>query len=216
MADLVLHNYFRSSASYRVRIALNLKNLKYEYRAVHLLKDGGEQHKPEYQRLNPVGLVPTLQDGNFFLSESVAIIDYLDNKYGGHRMFPLEPYQRARVLRFCEVINAGIQPLANLRVTQELEKLLPGRQDIREQWIQTWVGRGLKSLEALVSESCGVYCFGDTITAADAFLVPQVFSAERFKVDMKLYPQLMKITNKCLEHEAFQAAHPSKQPDYFA
>ncbi len=216
MNTLILYSYFRSSASYRVRIALNLKGLPYEYRSIHLVKKGGEQHSNDYKKLNPAEQVPTLVDGAFVLSESMAIIDYLEHQYNGPKLFSKDAKTRAQILRFCEVINSGIQPLGNLKVTQFLEEKFPQNKDLRDQWIQNWVGKGMSVLEELLQKSSGTYSFGDQVTAADVFLVPQVFGAQRFKVDLSACPNILRVSENCSKLEAFQKAHPSQQPDFEA
>ncbi len=214
MAKLILYSYFRSSASYRVRIALNLKKIPYDIKAVHLLKSGGQQHSQSYKQLNPAAQVPTLIDGNFVISESMAIIDYIENQFGGVKLFPADPKSRAQVLRFCEVINSGMQPLGNLKVTQFLDKKFPGQPTLREEWIQTWIGKGMKVLEELLEQHAGTYSFGGQVTAADVFLVPMVFSAQRFKVNLRECPNVLRVNDACLKLDAFKNAHPSKQPDF--
>lgn len=214
MKKLILYSYFRSSASYRVRIALNIKNLEYEYRSVHLLKK--EQFSDQYKTLNPAEKVPTLVDGEFVLSESMAIIDYLDNAFGGTKLFPQNPKERAQILRFCEVINSGVQPLGNLKVLQYVEQICAGQPQIREQWLRYWVGSGMQTLEKLLESSSGKYSFGDQVTAADVFLIPQVFTAKRFKIDLSACPHVMRIAENCEKIEAFAKAHPSQQPDFEA
>ncbi len=216
MADFILYSYFRSSASHRVRIALNLKVLKYEYRAVHLVKDGGEQYKPEYKKLNPISQVPCLIHNNRPISQSMAIIDYLDHVAGEPRLFPNEPYERALTIQLCELINSGIQPLQNTAVVGELEKALGASAEQKKSWIQYWIKRGLDGLEETLVKTAGDFCIGNHVTAADCFLVPQLFSARRFEVDLTPYKNIRNIEEHTKTIEAFQLAEPSRQPDYQA
>lgn len=210
---LELYSYFRSSASYRVRIALHLKGLPFNYNAVHLVNNGGEQNREEYRALNPMGEVPTLVDGDFRIAQSMAIISYLDDLHPDPRLFPAEPKAKARVIQMCEAVNASIQPLQNLKVLQELEHRYGADQTAKESWVQLWVGQGFKGLEALVAEFGGTYCFGGRITAADCFLIPQVVTAKRFQVDLAPYPCLRRVFDACTSLEAFQKADPTRQPD---
>lgn len=213
MSDLVLYNYFRSSTSYRVRIALHLKELSYEYRSVHLLNNGGEQHSAEYRKLNAQREVPTLVRGEFKVAQSMAIIEYLDEVYPQFRLFPSEPEKAALVRQFCENINSSIHSYQNLKTLAYLEKNLGMTAEQKQNWINHFVGLGLTSLESLLVEHSGTYCFGGEITAADAFLVPQVFSATRMNVDLSPYPNIQRINATCEKHPAFAKAHPSCQPD---
>lgn len=212
MADVILYNYFRSSTSYRARIALYTKNVPFEYRPVHLLQDGGQQHKPEYLQLNPAAEVPTLIHGTKVLGQSLPIIEYINEVFEGPDLFPKDPYQKAKVRQFCENINSFIHPISNLKVLQYLEKKHGYSQEEKENWVQHWSQRGLETLEKSV-ETNSTYCFGEQITAADIFLVPQLFSAQRFKVNVSKYSRLLKINERCLKLIPFQKAHPFRQPD---
>jgi maleylacetoacetate isomerase/maleylpyruvate isomerase len=213
MSTLKLYNYFRSSASYRVRIALHHKDLAFEYIPVHLVKNGGEQCSPEYRKLNPMMHVPTLIDGDFVLAESMAIFNYLDATSPKAPMFPADAKLRARTIQICEIVNSGIQPYQNLKVTTDFDK---NGWDIeqRNKWVQKWVVAGLQSLEEVVSKSAGRFAVGGDVTAADAFIVPQLFSARRFKVDTGAYPTLSRIEKTANELPAFKKAHPEAQPDF--
>lgn len=210
---MTLYNYFRSSTSYRVRIALYHKGLPFEYKAVHLLNNGGEQHSPEYRKLNPQGEIPTLVHEGRPIAQSLAIIEYLEEVFPQKPLFPQDPFTRAKVRQFCENINAFIHPLSNLKVLQYLEKNHGYDQKQKEVWIQHWAGLGFAATEKLLQESAGDFCFGDKVTAADLFLIPQVFSVKRFHVDMQAYPLIRKIESNCLKLEAFQKAGPGNQPD---
>lgn len=214
MDQLKLYSYFRSSASYRVRIALNFKELKYEYIPVHLVKDGGEQNQPDFIKINPMAHVPALEHNGFLISESVAIIDYLDQVFPKTPLFPKSPKERSQVLRVVEVLNSGIQPLQNLKVLSYLEKNLKVSAEQKDEWCRNWISKGMAALETILSKTSEQYCFGSTITAADAFLIPQCFASRRFGVKIDSYPTIMKIEKACLELPAFQKAHPEKQPDY--
>lgn len=213
MSQLVLHSYYRSSASYRVRIALYLKNLEFEYRAVHLLNNGGEQKSPKYMALNPSAEVPCLIHGDKVLAQSMAIVDYLDRVFPDPRLFPEDPYLRAQVMQFCEIINSGIQPLHNLRVLERLESQFKASQSDKDQWNQHWIHRGLENLETLLSKTAGDYAFGNQLTAADVFIAPQVFSSKRFGAKVEQFKTLMKIYDHCMQSSAFQKASPENQPD---
>jgi maleylpyruvate isomerase len=209
-----LYSYFRSSASYRVRIALYLKGLQFEYRPVHLLKDGGEQFSAEYKRLNPMSQVPCLIHNDRPISQSMAIMDYLDNITQQPRLFPAEPFDRAMVIQICEAFNSGIQPLQNTSVTTALEKTYGLTTAQRTEWIQHWNQKGLTGVEEILKKTAGEFCLGNQVTAADCFLVPQIFSAKRFGVDLTPYPTIRRIDEAATRLEAFQRAEPSRQPDY--
>jgi maleylacetoacetate isomerase len=212
MADFVLYSYFRSSASYRVRIALNLKGLAYEYKAVHLLNDGGEQHKPEYLALNPARQVPTLVHGRHVIAQSMAILEYLDGVHPSPRLFPQDPYKKAQVIQFCENINCT-QPLQNLATTQYLSSAFHATEGQKQAWIHFWLGRGFEATEKMLEKNAGTYCCGGEVTAADCFLVPQVFAARRFNVDLTPYPNVLRVHAALEELAAFEKAHPTRQPD---
>lgn len=216
MADLILYSYWRSSSSYRVRIALNLKALPYEYRAVHLLRDGGEQKKPEYTAINPAGMVPCLVDGDRVLTESMAIIEYLDAVYPDPPLFPFDPFAAAQVRTLCEGINAGVQPLHNSSILQEIAARYQASKEATADWARHFLVKGMRAMEARLAKTAGTFCFGDNVTAADVFLVPQVFTANRYAVDMTAYPLTSRINQACLELKAFQNAEPSLQPDAVA
>ena len=213
MSRLQFYSYFRSSASFRVRIALNLKNIPYDYHAVHLLKDGGEQHHASYRELNPMGEVPAIVDEGFVLSQSMAILLYLDDKFPQPRLFPEAPQGRARVVQLCENINSGIQPLQNLKVFHELEQRYGVDQAGKESWAQLWIANGFSSLEKQLAATAGTYAMGGEITAVDLYIVPQVFTSRRLKVDLSPYPIINRITEACMRLNAFKRAEPGVQPD---
>ena len=209
-----LYGYWRSSSSWRVRIALGLKGLAYEHVPVHLLKDGGEQHSEGYRALNPMRTVPLLEvsEGGRVvrLAQSMAIIEYLEERHPSPPLLPGGPVERARVRMLAELMNSGIQPLHNLSVMQRIKNELHGDD---KAWSAYWIDRGLTSLRALVQESAGRYCVGDTVSLADVFLVPQLYAARRFGVDLGSYGLLTRIEAECAGLSAFQAAHAERQPD---
>ena len=219
MSAFTLYNYFRSSTSYRARIAMNLKGLSFEYKSVHLLNNGGEQHRAEYRELNPIGGVPTLvhemNGRTHVIAQSMAIIEYLDEiQPTPHRFFPGAPAQRAVVRQMCENINADMHNFSNLKVLQYLDRELKTSPEQKEKWIHHWMQLGFTAVEELLKRNSGRYSFGDQVTAADLFLVPHCFTAARFNFDTSKFVNLSRVNTTCLEMPEFQAAHPSKQPDY--
>ena len=211
--DFVLFTYFRSSASYRVRIALNMKKISYEPRIIHLVNNGGEQYAADYAKLNPSREVPTLVHKGHAIGQSLAIIDYLDQVAPVPRMFPIEPLKRALVLQACEIINSGAQPIANLRVQKALVEKFGATDVQKEEWTKHWIQYGLETLEAFLKPHAGKFSFGDEVTAADCVLMPHMFNADRFKVPTAAYPTLERIRGNCETLEAFKKAAPSQQPD---
>lgn len=213
--QLTLYSYFRSSAAYRVRIALNLKGLDYDYVPVHLLRDGGMQFAEPFSLMNPQKLVPLIDVGGFQLSQSLAIIEYLDEKFPAVRLLPDSAEGRARVRQLALAIACDIHPLQNLRVLKYLTGTLDVSEEQKLGWLKHWLGLGLQALEADLSRTAtrGVFCYGDQPTVADCVLVPQMFSASRFGVDISPYPTLNAIYDACQKLEAIAAAHPSQQPD---
>ncbi len=212
---LKLYNYFRSSAAYRVRIALNLKNLPYEYASVHLLRDGGMQFAEPFRTLNPQQLVPLLEQDGFQVGQSLAIIEYLDEKFPNTPLMPGTAEGRARVRQLSLAIACDIHPLQNLRVLKYLTGKLGVSEDDKAGWLKHWLGLGLQALETDLTraDTRGKFCYGDRPTMADCALVPQMFSASRFGVDISPYPTLRAIYAECEALEPIAAAHPSKQPD---
>ena len=213
MNSLNLYNYFRSSTSYRVRIALELKGVKFTYTPVHLLNNGGEQNSSDYRKLNPAGGVPTLEHDGKVIAQSFAIIDYLDKVFPQVPLFPPDNFSNAKVRQFCETINSDIHPLTNLKVMKLLEAQYGFSAAQKQEWITKWVADGLSALEALLAPCAGQYCFGNMVTAADAFLIPQLFSAQRFHVDFSHLKILTRVNENCLQLPAFAKAHPHRQPD---
>jgi len=212
---LRLHTYWRSSAAYRVRIALNLKGLAAEQVPVHLLRDGGEQHAPGYRAVNPQGLVPVLQHGQRIVRQSMAIIEYLDEAFPEPPLLPATVRERARVRALAQLVACDIHPLGNLRVLQYLEREFQATPAQREAWIRHWLALGLAALEPLLAEdpSTGTFCDGERPTLADCLLVPQLYNARRFGLDLEPYPTLRRIEAHCLALEAFRRAAPEAQPD---
>ena len=210
-----LYSFFRSSAAYSVRIALNLKGLPYEYSPVHLSRGGGEQLRPEFRSVNPQALVPVLQDGDRLLSQSLAIIEYLDEVHPDPPLLPTTPADRARVRALAQTIACEIHPLNNTRVLNYLTGVAGVGDDAKNSWYRHWVAEGFKALEARLagSPATGKFCHGDTPGIADCCLVPQVFNARRFKCDLSPYPTLVAIDGQCRALAAFQRAAPERQPD---
>ncbi|WJF91935.1 maleylacetoacetate isomerase [Paraburkholderia bonniea] len=210
-----LHNFFRSSASYRVRIALNLKGLAFDYLPVHLSRDGGEQFGPAYRALSPEALVPVWQNGEVSLHQSLAIIEYLDERYPTPPLLPGDALGRACVRALALDIACEIHPLNNLRVLNYLSGPAGLSAEARQAWYHHWIHTGFGALETRLAtaRTTGRYCYGDTPTLADIALVPQIFNAQRFEVDLSAYPTLMRINEQCLQLPAFSQAEPAQQPD---
>jgi len=213
--DLTLHDYWRSSACYRVRIALNLKGLGYAQTPVHLVRGGGEQHSPGHVALNPQEAVPVLVDGKRVIRQSLAIIEYLEEAYGGTPLLPQQPRDRAHVRGLAQLIACDVHPLNNLRVMQYLEHRLGVDPDVRTTWIRHWIETGFRAFETLLAgdAATGAFCHGDAPGLADACLVPQVYNAVRYGVDLSPYPTIRAINERCLQLDAFDAARPERQPD---
>lgn len=212
---LRLYSYWRSSAAYRVRIALNLKRLDYELVPVHLVRDGGEQHGATFRKVNPQGLVPTLQHGQRLVRQSMAIIEYLDETFADRPLLPATARDRARVRGLAQLIACDMHPLGNLRVLQHLEREFGATTEQREAWIRHWMALGFDALEALLAESPSTadFCEGERPGLADCLLVPQVYNARRFRLDLTPYPTVRRIDAHCLTLAAFQRAVPEAQPD---
>ncbi|XP_053701590.1 maleylacetoacetate isomerase isoform X1 [Synchiropus splendidus] len=206
LAKPVLHGYFRSSCSWRVRIAFALKGIEYDQVPVNLIKDGGQQLSEQFKSLNPMQQVPAVEIDGVTLSQSLAVIQYVDETRPGPRLLPTDPKKRAQVRMISDMIASGIQPLQNLHVIQKI-----GAEKVP--WAQYFINRGFQALEPVLKQTAGVYCVGDEISMADVCLVPQVYNAERFKVDMDQYPTIKRVNEGLLELEAFSTTHPSCQPD---
>ncbi|UPQ86904.1 maleylacetoacetate isomerase [Vibrio sinaloensis] len=213
MPDRILYGYWRSSAAYRVRIALNLKGLEYQQRSIHLVKAGGEQHTAAFQQLNPNQLVPVLVDGDMTLNQSLAIIDYLDETYPQQLLTPTDREQRYLVKALAQDIAIDIHPLNNLRVLQYLSNSLDVADTDKMRWYAHWIEHGFSALEQRLSQTHGRYCVGDQVSLVDVCLVPQVYNAKRFNVDMSPYPIIESVTASLNHLDAFQQAMPEKQPD---
>lgn len=209
---LKLYSYFRSSASYRARIALHLKDLPFEYLPIHLVK--GEQKSAKFIEINPMKHVPALVDGDFLVAETVAIFQYLDDMFPQKPLFPKTPREKALVMQICEIVNSGIQPLQNLKVTKMLEAQYGFSKEQGDGFVRHWISEGFAGLEALLERTAGTYAFGGSVTAADAFIVPQCFAARRFNIDLEKFPCIARVNANAVQLEAFKKAHPEKQPDY--
>jgi maleylpyruvate isomerase len=210
-----LYTFFRSSASYRVRIALNLKGLNYEQVPIHLRRGGGEQFSAVYKTINPQALVPALEDSGRILTQSLAIIEYLEELYPNPPLLPTAAADRALVRSMALIIACEIHPIQNLRVLVHLKNDLKQPDDDLNLWARHWIGLGLSALEQLVisGPKRGKFCFGDTPTLADICLIPQLANARRFGCDLSVYPTLLRIETACNALPAFGNAAPEKQPD---
>jgi len=208
-----LYSYWRSSSAWRVRIGLAWKGIPYTYEAVHLVKDGGQQHSDTYRGKNPMGFVPMLEweEGGTTrrLTQSMAILDYLEQRFPAPRLLPVDPFLRARSLQLAEMVNSGIQPFQNLSTLGYVKGI--GVDD--RAWIQHFLPRGLTALEKAVQETAGKFSVGDAPTFAEVYLVPQMYGARRFKIDLAPFPTLVRIDAACEALPGFQAAHPDRQPD---
>lgn len=207
-----LYTYFRSSAAYRVRIALNLKGLAYEAIPIHLTKEGGRQHSAEFRAVNPQGRVPALAlDTGEVLTQSLAIIDFLDETHPEPALLPADPVMRARVRAFAQVIACDIHPLNNLIALQYLRRVLRHEQSEIDAWYHHWITLGFETLETAAAP--GPYSFGSVVTLADICLVPQMYNARRLKVPLERFPKLVAVEAACLKLAAFDKARPENQPD---
>jgi maleylacetoacetate isomerase len=214
--NIKLHGYWRSSASYRVRIALNLKQLDYEYVPVHLVNNGGEQKSEAYKRLNPSMLVPTLvdEDEDITLNQSLAIIEFLDEKYPNIAPFlPQHRSDKARIRMIAQDIACDIQPSTNLRILNKLKSDFGADSEAVSKWSHDIISAGFEALEKRLLTRASEYSYGYDVTLADICLVPQVYNAIRFNVDMKRFPIIYKVYNNCQALEAFANAAPENQPD---
>jgi maleylacetoacetate isomerase len=210
MSTPILYDYFRSSAAYRVRIALNLKGVAYESQSINLV-DGAQKHA-DYRALNPQGLVPALEIDGKLLTQSLAIMDYLDARYPQPRFVPEDAADRAHVLAMALTIACDIHPLNNLRVLKYLSGPLGIAETERNAWYAHWISEGLAALEALAAPRAGNFLFGNAPTMADVLLVPQLFNARRFDVPLEEFPTLLRADGNAARLEAFAAAHPDRTP----
>ncbi|GGE81834.1 maleylacetoacetate isomerase [Massilia psychrophila] len=221
-----LYTYFRSSAAWRVRIALSLKGLPYEAVPVHLVRNGGEQLTDQYRAINPGALVPSLQDEGAegaTITQSMAIVEYLEETHPAVPLLPSTPLERARVRALAQMIACDIHPLNNLRVLRYLVRTLGVKDEAKTEWYRHWIGEGFAALEAQLTRNPARdsdrnaaparFCHGSTPTIADCFLVPQVYNAQRFDIDIAAYPNIARINDACAELPAFIAAHPAQQGD---
>jgi maleylpyruvate isomerase len=208
-----LYNYYRSGSSHRVRIALYLKGLPFEYVAIHLVREGGEQFKPEFRAVNPQAQVPVLElteaGQTARLSQSLAIIEYLDERWPEPSLLPGGALQRAKIRQLAEIVNSGIQPLHNAIVLRRLSAL--GADS--KAWAREFIGAGLAAFETLIAAEPGPYCLGAQVTLADVCLLPQLLGARRMDLDLAPFPRCTSVEAACLELEAFRKAAPDQQPD---
>ncbi|MCF6225678.1 MAG: maleylacetoacetate isomerase [Xanthomonadales bacterium] len=217
MAEILLYDYWRSSAAYRVRIALNIKGLRYQQRSVHLVRDGGEQKKSEYLAVNPQGLVPALQVDGLTITQSLAILEWLEEQYPQPALLPVQAAERAWVRALAQIVAADIHPLNNLRVMSWLKDDANGAMDNKTfmQWYHHWIKAGFRVIESQLENSpfSGLCCYGDVPGYADACLIPQMYNAERFACDLQEFPRIRTITEYCRKLPAFLNALPENQPD---
>ena len=209
MSRPILYDYYRSSAAYRVRIALNLKGIDYESRSVNLLDS--EQQSDDYRALNPQGFVPMLEIDGHRLVQSLAIINYLDLRFQNQPLIPALAAERAHVVAMSMAIACDIHPLNNLRVLKYLGGTLGLSQEQRDTWYAHWISEGLPALESMAAPQAGKFLFGDAPTGADVCLVPQLYNARRFNVPLDDYPTLLRADENASRIEAFAAAHPDRQ-----
>lgn len=212
---LALYGYWRSSAAYRVRITLNLKGLAYESRPVHLVRNGGEQHQPDYQALNPQELVPCLVDRGQVFTQSMAIMEYLEETHPLPPLLPADAAGRARVRALTQLLACDVHPLGNLRVLQYLGSTFQADDAMRGEWSRHWISEGFRALETMLAGNVatGRFCHGDEPTLADACLVPQHYNAVRWKLPMGDFPTIGRIVDACQALDAFRQAAPEAQAD---
>jgi maleylpyruvate isomerase len=210
---LILHSYFRSSCSWRVRIALAHKGLSYDYVPVHLLRDGGEQYLERHRRLNPMQQVPVLVDGETVIAQSMAILEYLEERHPRPTLLPGDARDRARIRQLAEIVNSGVQPLQNLRVMGRLRQQHGLDDAAVKAWSAHWIENGFQALERLTEKWSGSTCVGDQVSLADAYLVPQLYNARRFGVELSPFPTLLRVEAALTRLPAFVDSHPDNQPD---
>ncbi|XP_027027838.2 maleylacetoacetate isomerase isoform X1 [Tachysurus fulvidraco] len=209
----VLHGYFRSSCSWRVRIAFALKGIEYDQEPVNLVKDGGQQLTEQYKTVNPMQQVPAVTIDGITLSQSLAIIQYIDETRPRPPFLPADLQQRAQVRMISDLIASGIQPLQSTSFITKNIYVIQKVGEEKVQWAQHFINKGFKALESILKQTSGTYCVGNEISMADICLVPQVYNAERFKVDLDQYPTIKRINQTLMDLEAFKISHPSCQPD---
>jgi maleylacetoacetate isomerase len=208
-----LYSYFRSSTSFRVRIVLNLKQLPYDIIPVHLLKNGGEQNLPAYLELNPMGSVPCLESEAGLLTQSGAICEYLNDIHPEPALLPNDAFERGWVRSVCSLVGCDMHPVNNLRILNYITKTLGHDETQKMDWYRHWIAKGFDGLEKLLEQKAGAHCWGDTVTLADAYVIPQVWSANRFACPMDDYPILRRVYANAMHLDAFQQAAPAAQPD---
>lgn len=207
-----LYTYWRSTASYRVRIALALKGIEAEQAFVHLVRNGGDQHAPGYRAINPQGRLPTLElaDGSILI-QSPAILEYLEEVYPSPALLPIDPVARAKVRAVASIISCDIHPLHNVGPLNHLRKAFGRSEQEVANWIATWIGQGLSAVETLIGDER--FCFGPEPSLADVYVIPQLYAARRLGVPLDAYPRLLRVEQRAAEHEAIRRAQPSAQPD---
>ncbi|HEY4105313.1 MAG TPA: maleylacetoacetate isomerase [Polyangiaceae bacterium] len=212
---MILHTYWRSSSAYRVRIALGLKGIAYESHCVHLVRSGGQQHLPTFHAKNPREQVPVLElelgGKTVFLAQSLAIIEYLEERFPTPPLLPRETFARARVRECAELVNSGIQPFQNTGTLNFLAEVAPELDKVR--WCQHFIGLGLSSLETRARDLSGRFLVGEDVSIADVLLVPQLYAARRMQVALEAFPTLLRVEAQCSKLDGFAAAHPDRQPD---
>jgi len=206
-----LYHYYRSTASYRVRIALNYKKIACKLIPVHLLNDGGEQHYPDYLKINPQALVPTLSDKGHLISQSLAIIEYLEEAYPNPSLLPKDPWLKAEVRSLAMIVACDMHPLNNLRVLQQIRQEFKANEQQVQEWYHHWLALGFDAIEKKLStiKRESPVCLGNTVTLADLCLIPQVYNAKRFNFCLKPYPLINEINDYCLTLEPFVQAEPN-------
>jgi maleylacetoacetate isomerase len=214
MSQIILHNYYRSSASYRVRLALHFKNLEFEYRVVHLLKNGGENLRPEYRAINPMAQVPTLEHNGHKITQSMAIMMYLDSIESNPQLFSKHPARNARIIEISEIINSGIQPLQNFGVLKELDSRFKITPEQKNDWVNYFISKGLAAVEVILKTTAGKFCVGDELSAADCCLLPQIYAAKRFNVDISSFSHVRRISEYISTLPEAVKAAPENQIDF--
>jgi len=210
---LTLYGYWRSTAAYRIRIALNHKQIPYIEEPINLVKDGGEQHQTNYKKLNAQGLVPTVVDEGKVIGQSIAILEYLEEKYTDIAFQPADLFEKAKMRQLCQIIACDLHPLNNLRVLQYLSSELSVQQEQKTDWYHHWLELGFRGFDALLAANDyrGPYCLGRELSMADACLIPQIYNADRFGFSMDNFPRLLQINQNCMKLKVFVDASPENQ-----